>query len=115
MSITQETVLKIAWVAKIGICEAEAERFASEMSKVDAFVDKLAGLPDPDLGAGVGAGSSAGSAALSADVASVGRAASPSGALRDDVCVISLPREELLANAPERDESCFIVPKVMDQ
>jgi len=34
---------------------------------------------------------------------------------RDDVMIPSLPREELLANAPEHDGSGFLTPKVLDE
>ena len=34
--------------------------------------------------------------------------------LREDVCVKILPREELLANAPEQYDGYFQVPKTLD-
>ena len=34
--------------------------------------------------------------------------------LREDVCVKTIPREELLANAPDRSEGYFRVPKTLE-
>ena len=76
------------------------KQFAQEMRTVAAFADRLASLDavptQPDNGP----------AAI---------AAPPAGGLREDVREVSPPRDALLRNAPERDESSFLVPKVMEQ
>ena len=95
MEITKETVTHIANLAKIKLTDAETNRLAAEMAKIVGFADKLAELEI-------------------AGVEPTTHAVKVQNVLRDDVLKPSYPRERILANAPERDEACFIVPKVVE-
>jgi aspartyl-tRNA(Asn)/glutamyl-tRNA(Gln) amidotransferase subunit C len=95
MEITQEAVLKIAGLAKLELDEAEARRLAREMTKIVEFADKLSEM---DL----------------AGVMPTTHAVRMENVFRGDETRPSYPREEILANGPERDEACFLVPKVVE-
>ncbi|MCL1805726.1 MAG: Asp-tRNA(Asn)/Glu-tRNA(Gln) amidotransferase subunit GatC [Clostridiales bacterium] len=96
MAITKDTIRQIAGLAKIGLTDEEAERFARDLSKIDTFVGQVAKLETEGVAP----------ATHSVQMKSV---------YRDDVMIPSLPREELLANAPEHDGSGFLTPKVLDE
>lgn len=95
MEITKETVLKVAGLAKLDLNEKEALRLSQEMGKIVAFADKLSEM---DL----------------EGVQPTTHAVKMENVFRADVMQPSYPREEILANAPERDEACFVVPKVVE-
>ncbi|MEL7622362.1 MAG: Asp-tRNA(Asn)/Glu-tRNA(Gln) amidotransferase subunit GatC [Clostridiales bacterium] len=95
MEITKETVLKVAGLAKLDLTGAEALRLSQEMGKIVAFADKLSEM---DL----------------EGVQPTTHAVKMENVFRADVMQPSYPREEILANAPERDEACFVVPKVVE-
>ena len=95
MSVTVETITTLAKLAKIGMTEDEKERFAREVGQMAAFADKLAELDTEG-------------------VAPVTHSSQMQSVMRSDMRIPALPREELLANAPEHDESFFLTPKVLD-
>lgn len=96
MTITRETVRKLAGMAKIGLSEDEAERFARDLDKTAAFVGRIA-------------------KAETEGVAPATHAAPMKSVFRDDATIPSPPREEMLANAPEHDGTGFLTPKVLDE
>jgi aspartyl-tRNA(Asn)/glutamyl-tRNA(Gln) amidotransferase subunit C len=93
MKISAETVRHIAGLAKLGLSEADVERFAGEMEEIVAFADQLAHLDSAEAPAGPVFG---------------GR-----NALRRDERKPSYEREEMLKNCARQDGACFIVPKVV--
>ncbi|MDR1193732.1 MAG: Asp-tRNA(Asn)/Glu-tRNA(Gln) amidotransferase subunit GatC [Peptococcaceae bacterium] len=95
MKITRETVIRVAGLAKLALTEAETERLTHEMGKIVEFADKLAELE------------------LTA-VAPTTHAVQMENVYRADELKPSYPREEILANGPERDDTCFLVPKAVD-
>lgn len=95
MEITKETVTHIANLAKIKLSPEETERLAAEMAGIVGFADKLAEM---DI----------------EGVEPTTHALKVQNVLREDVLKPSYSREKILANAPERDEACFIVPKVVE-
>ena len=95
MDITKETVTHIANLAKIKLSPEETERLAAEMAGIVGFADKLAEM---DI----------------EGVEPTTHALKVQNVLREDVLKPSYSREKILANAPERDEACFIVPKVVE-
>lgn len=95
MDITKETVTRIANLAKIKLSPEETERLAAEMAGIVGFADKLAEM---DI----------------EGVEPTTHALKVQNVLREDVLKPSYSREKILANAPERDEACFIVPKVVE-
>jgi aspartyl-tRNA(Asn)/glutamyl-tRNA(Gln) amidotransferase subunit C len=95
MKISAETVKHIGHLAKISLTEEEIQRLAGQMANVVSFADQLSEL---DI----------------ADVPPTTHAITMHNVMRDDVLTPSYSREKLLKNAPERDEACFLVPRVVE-
>jgi len=95
MAITGETIAKLAAMAKISMTEDEVSDYARSMSSMAEIADRLNLL---DTGG----------------VMPATHGAVAGKACREDVVVSPGLREELLALAPERDETCFLAPKVLD-
>jgi len=95
MKITRDQVLHVASLARLTFSDGEVDRLAAQLSSVLEYVEKLAEL---DL-EGV------------EPMAHVHATVTP---MRDDTPRPSLPREELLANAPETENGCFRVPQVIE-
>jgi aspartyl-tRNA(Asn)/glutamyl-tRNA(Gln) amidotransferase subunit C len=94
MKITQVEVLHVAHLARLDIDEADIDRFAGQIGTILDYVDQLK-LVDT---AGVGATS---------------HAIAMTNAFREDSEQGHLDRADVLANAPEKDENGFVVPKVI--
>ena len=95
MDVTREVVLQIAGLAKIGVSEAETERLVREMGRIVDFAGKM-------------------SEADTQGIVPTTHAVQIQSVFREDAVIPSTPREEILANAPEQDEGCFLTPKVLD-
>jgi aspartyl-tRNA(Asn)/glutamyl-tRNA(Gln) amidotransferase subunit C len=92
--LERKQIEDLAKLAKLEFTPEELDRFAGDMGDILGFVDKLGEL----------------------DTKGVPPAAHVSGAvnvLREDVPRPSVPREDVLMGAPERDESGFIIPRVI--
>jgi len=94
MAITFEQVEFIAGQAKIKADKAELTRFREDLDEMISFAE---GMNEVDTGS----------------VESTFYGLSCASRLRQDLVVESPPRETLLESAPERDESCFIVPEMV--
>ncbi len=95
MSIDRATVAKIAHLARIKVPEAEQVHLASELSKILAFVEQLAEVDTEGV------------APMTSAVATTLRR-------RPDEVDDGGIREAVLANAPDRAEGFFGVPKVIE-
>lgn len=95
MSIDQQTVARVARLARIEVPESDLEPLSRELSNILKFVEQLAEV-DTD---GV------------APMTSVVAMAAP---LRDDVVNDGDARAAVLANAPESLEGYYVVPKVVE-
>ncbi|WP_028575451.1 Asp-tRNA(Asn)/Glu-tRNA(Gln) amidotransferase subunit GatC [Desulfonatronovibrio hydrogenovorans] len=94
MEITQKQVAKIAALARLDLDEQSLEKFAHQFSEIIAYMDKMNTL----------------------DTSGVDPLYSPSentSVLREDSVQKEYQREDLLANAPAKDEKFFIVPKIL--
>jgi aspartyl-tRNA(Asn)/glutamyl-tRNA(Gln) amidotransferase subunit C len=94
-TFTREQVEKIADLARLELSDAEAERLASELESILAYAEQLAGL----------------------DTRGIEPTSHPielATPLREDVPEPPLDPELALANAPEREGSAFVVPKVIE-
>jgi aspartyl-tRNA(Asn)/glutamyl-tRNA(Gln) amidotransferase subunit C len=89
--IDREEVLHVARLARLALGEAEIEPMARELS---AVLDHVARIGELDLG----------------DVAPTTHVVEVTGRLRTDVVRPSLPREAVLAQAPDANEDGFLVP-----
>lgn len=94
MSVDRKTVERIAELARLRLTDAEAERMVGDLG---AILDYVAQLEELDLD-GVEATPLVGAGA---------------GHERDDTPRPSLPRDEVLAGAPDADDGHFVVPRVL--
>ncbi|MFH1003604.1 MAG: Asp-tRNA(Asn)/Glu-tRNA(Gln) amidotransferase subunit GatC [Chloroflexota bacterium] len=95
MKISREEVLHIARLARLGLTEAEVDKFQGQLSQL---LENFEVLQRADTG-GVPP------TAQSIDLRNV---------LREDEVAASLPVEEVLANAPRREADCFRVRAVLE-
>lgn len=96
MAITTKDVTKIAKLSRIAITDEEKETMTKELSSILTMVEELSKVDTSGT----------------AGVASVLEQALP---WRSDEITDGNRPKEILANAPESNYSCFVVPKVIDQ
>jgi aspartyl-tRNA(Asn)/glutamyl-tRNA(Gln) amidotransferase subunit C len=96
MAITREEVENVALLARLGLTEAEKERL---MSQLEVILENMAILNEVDVS----------QVPASAYVLPVRNVTSP------DQPRPSCPPQELLANAPESEDSFLRVPAVLDE
>ncbi|NPA49524.1 MAG: Asp-tRNA(Asn)/Glu-tRNA(Gln) amidotransferase subunit GatC [Thermodesulfobacteria bacterium] len=94
MSITKEEVIHVAHLARLEFSEEELERFAEQLADILSYVEKLGELD-------------------TSNVEPTYHALKLTNVFREDEVKESLPTEEALANAPERENGFFVVPKVI--
>ena len=97
MSLSLDEVRRIAGLARLELSSEEEELFRGQLSAILDYVEQLEEL----------------------DVSAVepmthALAAGDAAPLRDDEVRPSLPPGEALANAPERDGTCFKVPRIIE-
>ena len=95
MSLNREEVLKIAHLARLGVDDTEVERYADELSKILALVDRM------------NAGETTGVAAMAHPLDGTQR-------LRPDVVSESDQRETFQKIAPSVSDGLYLVPKVIE-
>ena len=94
MRITKEQILHVAHLARLELDEASVEKFAGQISTVLEYVDQLQGVDTQD-------------------VKPTSHAISLTNAFREDRKRARLETEKALANAPEKEDGSFVVPKVV--
>ena len=94
MKITKDEVLYVADLARLDLDLASIEKFSEQIGKVLEYVDKL-NVVDTE------------------GVRPTSHAISLTNAFREDEPREHLAREQALANAPEKEEGQFVVPKVI--
>jgi aspartyl-tRNA(Asn)/glutamyl-tRNA(Gln) amidotransferase subunit C len=95
MKISREEVLHIAALAKLGLDENEIDNFEHQLSDI---LDNFEILKQLDTG----------------NLAPTAQSISISNVFRTDEAKNSYPVEEILANAPQRDEDYFKVQAVLE-
>jgi aspartyl-tRNA(Asn)/glutamyl-tRNA(Gln) amidotransferase subunit C len=95
MALTQEEVKHVALLARLALSEAELEKFREQLSNI---LENFEILQQVDT---TGVPPTAQSIALQ-------------NVLREDKVTPSFPEEEVLANAPSREESYFKVRAVLE-
>lgn len=95
MKIERETMNRILSLARLSMDEEELEALAQDMAHLVKMAD---GLKTLELDG----------------VEPTTHVLERYNILRDDRRKLSYDREKLLVNAPQRDESSFIVPKVVE-
>jgi len=95
MKITREEVEKVAVLARLELTGEEKDIFTGQMDAILAYVDKLNELD-------------------TSGVVPTSHAVPMENAFRDDEARPSIGVESALANAPERADGFFRVPKVIE-
>ncbi len=93
--ISRDEVRRVAELARLSLDDAEAEAMAAQLDTILGYAELV----------------------RSVDTEGVAPTAHPLQVrmtLREDRAEPPLPPEEALANAPEREGSAFVVPKVLD-
>ncbi len=96
MKITPEMVQHVAGLARLELSPEEKERMREHMSGILDYMDQLQQL----------------------DLSSVPATANITGicnVMREDTVASSLPTDEGLANAPDREGTAFRVPRILEE
>ena len=94
MKITKEEVLYVADLARLNLDDAAIDKFAGQIGEILDYVEKLNELDTEG-------------------VKPTSHAISLTNAFRDDEGYDHLNTDEALANAPDKDQGGFLVPKVI--
>jgi len=97
MKVTEKDVTYVADLANLELTEQERARMALDLNSILEYIDRLNELDTSSV-------------PPMAQVASQQREA-----LREDELKPSLPNETALANAPDKSEGFFRVPKVIEK
>ena len=93
--ISREDVEHVARLARLALSEAEIERMREQLSGILAYIDKLRALD-------------------TAGVEPTSHAVPLVNVMRDDETWTCLPQDVALANAPERSDAFFRVPRIIE-
>ncbi len=94
MEITKDEVLHVAKLARLALDEKSVETFATQIADILQYVHTLEEVD-------------------TTGIAPTSHAISLTNALRDDNPANQLTAEKALANAPDKDNDTFIVPKII--
>lgn len=95
-NISREDVQHVARLARLELSEAELERMRVEMDAILTYMDKLRSLD-------------------TAGVEPTSHAVPLRNVMRDDEPRPSTPRDDMLANAPDRTGDFFRVPRIIEE
>ena len=95
MKITRQEVEHVATLARLRFDEVEMERFTDQLNAILAYIDKLNELD-------------------TSGVEPTYHVLELVNVFREDQIEPSLPKELALANAPERADSFFKVPRIVE-
>ncbi len=90
-----DEVREVALLARLELCDNEVEEFATQLSSILEYIEKLDEL-DTD------------------DVEPLAHSLPIKNVFREDIPRECLSRDEALSNAPDTDGEFFIVPKILD-
>lgn len=94
MKISKEEVIHVAKLARLDVDEALIDKFAKQIDMILAYVDKLNQVE-------------------TTGVAPTSHAISLTNAFREDNEQVAFDKDAALANAPEKENGSFVVPKVV--
>ncbi len=94
MPISKKEVARIAGLARLKLTPDELDNFSRDLSRIVDYVDCLDRVDTRGIDSGV-------------------RTDSPGRTCRDDVARPSLAVDDALRNAPETQDTYFIVPRVI--
>lgn len=93
--ISRQDVEHVARLSRLALSEAEAERMREQLSGILAYIDKLRALD-------------------TTGVESTSHAVPLVNVMRDDEPGPCLGQDEALANAPDRSDAYFRVPRIIE-
>ena len=96
MPITVNDVEHVAKLARLKFTEAEMEKFTHQLNEILTYVEKLSEID-------------------TSSVEPLSQVIELQNVFREDRSRPSLPREEVLMNAPEKTQEFFKVPKVIGE
>jgi len=95
MSINKETVKKISKLARISVSDQQAFMLEKNLNSILSFVNQLNELNTEKI-------------------QPISTISSQKLIMSDDVVKVSNQKEDILKNAPEKNSSYYIVPKVVE-
>ena len=95
MKLSHEEVLHIALLARLGLTEAELDRFREQLSNI---LENFEVLQQADT----------------TDIPPTAQSIALQNVVKDDEIVASLPQSQILANAPRKDRNWFRVRAVLE-
>lgn len=95
MKISAQDVAHVAKLSRLSISDQEMEKFTTQFNNILSYADMINALD-------------------TSGVQATAHVLPLKNVLREDVIMKSLSNEQALANAPEKQDGCYIVPKVMD-
>ena len=96
MSLSREDVEKVSLLARLRFSDDELDQMTTQLGQIVGYVEQLAEL-DTD------------------NVEPMAHAVELSNVFAEDVARPSLGRDQILANAPKRDDECYCVPAVLGE
>jgi aspartyl-tRNA(Asn)/glutamyl-tRNA(Gln) amidotransferase subunit C len=94
MKITKDEVLYVAHLARLALDEESIEKFAGQIDQILGYIEKLNQVDTQGI-------------------KPTSHAISLTNAFRDDEEKQHIERDLALANAPEKEDGSFVVPKVV--
>lgn len=95
MFVTDETIEYVAALAKLVLSEEEKKKAKEDLGNILAYMDTMNELD-------------------TADVEPMSHVFPVRNVFREDIVVNGADRENLLANAPNKKDGCFKVPKTVE-
>jgi aspartyl-tRNA(Asn)/glutamyl-tRNA(Gln) amidotransferase subunit C len=95
MKLSREEVLHIAHLARVALTEEEITRFSEQLSNLLEHFEVLQQVD-------------------TTDVPPTAQSVALQDVMRDDEVAPSLPPDDILANAPQREADCFKVRAVLE-
>ena len=96
MSVTIQNVEHVAKLARLNFTQAEKEKFTHQLSEILSYIEKLKNVD-------------------TSNIEPLSQIAELQNIFRYDQTRPSLPREDVLMNAPDKTEEFFKVPKVITE
>jgi aspartyl-tRNA(Asn)/glutamyl-tRNA(Gln) amidotransferase subunit C len=94
--ISREEVALLARLSRLAVTDAELDQFAGQL---DVILQAVARIGD----------------VTAADIPPTSHSVPLTNVLREDVVVPCLPREDVLAGAPDTADNRFRVPRILDE
>ncbi len=94
MAISREEVKKVSLLARLHLSDEELDKMTTQLGQILPYIDLLAEVNTDEI-------------------EPMAHAVEVSDVFRDDEVRPSLDRDQALANAPSRDDECYLVPAVL--